>query len=137
MHASSHLRLLNAEEVRRLLPMDRAIDLMRTALIRVSQGRAIQPIRQMVRTPDGKGMMGWMPGPVIDPDRLGIKVITIFPGAVAQGLKSHQGVVLLFDPENGVPRAALEAGQITAVRTAAATAVATAALARPDARTLA
>jgi ornithine cyclodeaminase/alanine dehydrogenase-like protein (mu-crystallin family) len=133
---SSKLRLINRELVRELLPMPRCIDLMRDAFIQVSEGRAVQPIRQMVRTPDGKGMMGWMPGYTDGPGRLGIKVICIFPEAVAKGIPSHQGAVMLFDAEDGRPLALLDAAEITAIRTAAATAVATGALARADATSL-
>ncbi len=130
------LRLIDGRAVRALMPMDHCIGLMREAFACVSSGEAIQPIRQMVRTPDGAGMMGWMPGFTGEPKALGIKVISIFPGAVAQGIKSHQGVVLTFDPDNGRPLAMIDAAEITAIRTAAATAVATDLLARRDSRTL-
>jgi len=132
----SKLRLIGRELVRELLPMHRCIDLMRDAFIQVSEGRAIQPIRAAVRTPDGRGFMGWMPGYTDDPALLGIKVVSIFPGAVEHGIPSHQGAVMLFEAEYGRPLAMLDAGEITAIRTAAATAVATGALARADARTL-
>jgi ornithine cyclodeaminase/alanine dehydrogenase-like protein (mu-crystallin family) len=135
-HAPAKLRILGPQSVRDLLPMDRCIDLMRQAFIQVSQGRTVQPIRQMVRTPDNKGMMGWMPGYTADPARLGLKLITIFPGAVAQGIKSHQGAVLLFEAETGSILAVIDAAEITGIRTAAATAAATDALARADAKTL-
>jgi ornithine cyclodeaminase len=59
------------------------------------------------------------------------------PGNPARGLDAHQGLVTLFDGESGVPTAILDASAITAVRTAAVTAVATGLLARHDARTLA
>jgi ornithine cyclodeaminase len=130
------LRLINGHEVRELLPMDRCIELMRRAFTVVSEGRAEQPIRQMVRTQDGAGMMGWMPGFTADPPGLGLKLVTIFPGAVAKGIKSHQGVVMMFDAEDGRPLGVMDAAEITGIRTAAATAVATDALARPDASSL-
>jgi ornithine cyclodeaminase len=130
------LRLINSREVRELLPMDRCIELMRHAFKIVSEKRAEQPIRAMVRTQDGAGVLGWMPGFTADPARLGIKVVTIFPGAVAKGIKSHLGVVMLCDAEDGRPLAVIDAAEITGIRTAAATAAATDALARPDAKTL-
>jgi ornithine cyclodeaminase len=52
-------------------------------------------------------------------------------------MQSHQGLVILFDPDTGAPVAAVHAGEITAIRTAAASAVATDALARPDASRMA
>jgi ornithine cyclodeaminase len=133
----SQLRLLDAAAVRALLPMERCIGLMRDAFVLVSEGRALQPIRQKLSTPDARGLLGWMPGWTAEPERLGVKVISIFPEAVAKGVKSHQGVVMLFDAEDGRPLALLEAGEITAIRTAAATAAATDVLAPAEVSTLA
>jgi ornithine cyclodeaminase len=132
---STTLHLINGQAVRDLLPMDTCIALMRQAFTQVSEGRAAQPIRAMVRTTDGKGVMGWMPGFTEEPRRLGLKAVAIFPEAVAQGLKSHQGMVLLFEAVTGQPIAVVDAAEITGIRTAAATGAATEALARPDART--
>jgi ornithine cyclodeaminase len=66
-----------------------------------------------------------------------LKAICIIPGNPARGLDAHQGLVTLFDGETGVPTAILDASAVTAIRTAAVTAVATGLLARDDARTLA
>ena len=66
-----------------------------------------------------------------------LKAVAIFPGNSARGLDSHQGFVALFDGETGETRAILNAGAITAVRTAAVSGVATRLLAREDAATLA
>jgi ornithine cyclodeaminase len=133
---SSKLRLVGSHAVVELLPMDRCIELMRQAFSQVSAGQTAQPIRQAVWASDRAGMMGWMPGYTDNPRRLGLKAITIFPGAVAKGIKSHQGMVLLFEADTGQPLAVLDAAEITGIRTAAATAAATDALARPDAKTL-
>jgi ornithine cyclodeaminase len=78
-----------------------------------------------------------MPAALDDPPALGAKVITVFPGNDATPYDSHQGAVLLFDREYGRLIGILDASTITALRTAAVTAVATRELARPDARTLA
>ena len=66
-----------------------------------------------------------------------LKAVCIMPGNPARGLDAHQGLVTLFDGETGVPTAILDASAVTAVRTAAVTAVATRLLARGDARVLA
>jgi ornithine cyclodeaminase len=66
-----------------------------------------------------------------------LKAICVIPDNPARGLDAHQGTVTLFDGETGVPTAILDASAITAIRTAAVTAVATGALARTDAHTLA
>src|SRR5439155_2735695 len=67
----------------------------------------------------------------------GIKVVCIFPGNRARGLESHFGTVSLFDGETGAPLAIVDAGAVTAIRTAAVSAVSTRELARSDADRLA
>lgn len=129
------MRILNGADVRRLLPMRECIDLMRTAFLAVSEGKADQPIRRAVWTADRTGLLSLMPGHVHDPALLGIKLITVFPANVA--VSSHQGLVVLFDARTGTPQAIADAAEITAIRTAAATAAATDILARGDARVLA
>jgi ornithine cyclodeaminase len=131
------IQVINGAQVRALLPMDRCIGLMREAMALAIDDRARQPIRSTMPTPDGSGLIGLMPGFVPGPARLGVKVLTVFAGNHGSDLGSHQGMVLLFDAVSGEPRAIVEARQITAVRTAAASAVATDLLARPDARSLA
>lgn len=131
------IRLLNAAAVRRLLPMTDCIALMTEAFRAEAEGRTAQPIRAVVRADHGRGTLAWMPGAITGPDWLGIKVLTIFPGNFGTQLASHQGLMLLFDHADGRPVAIIDAREITAIRTAAATAAATDVLARRDARTLA
>ena len=130
------VRVLNAQAVRELLPYASCVDLMRKAMRLVAQGRARQPIRQMVAQTDGRGVLGWMPGYTDDPPWLGVKIVTVFPGNFGTAHGSHQGMVLLFETKNGAPKAIVEAREITAIRTAAATAVGTDVLARKTVKTL-
>ena len=131
------VRVLDAGAVRELLPMEACIDLMRNAFRAEAENRAIQPIRQALPLPDGKGALGMMPGITSNPDWLGIKVVSVFPGNFGTELGSHQGPVLLFDSSDGRLRAMIDGREITAIRTAAASAAATDVLARTDARSLA
>src|SRR5262249_32099805 len=88
----------------------------------------------------GKSLLGMMPaflGSRSAPGPMGLKVVAVFPGNHGTGFDSHQGVVVLFDTENGVPRAILDASEITSIRTAAASGGAPRLLAREDARALA
>ncbi len=78
-----------------------------------------------------------MPGAMGANAVFGAKLISVFQDNFAKGIQSHQGLVILFDPETGAPVCVVHAGEITAIRTAAASAVATDALARKDARRLA
>lgn len=128
------LLIIDRETVKALLPMGDCIALMREAMIALSSGATRQVLRQIIDLGDGAAF-GVMPGAASD--TFGAKLISIFPGNFAKGLQSHQGFVALFDPVSGEVVAMLHAGEITAIRTAAASAAATGALARPDAHRLA
>jgi ornithine cyclodeaminase len=117
--------------------MSECVDAMTDALRTLAVGGAVLPLRQVVRLPNGRDAFALMPAVLDEPSALGAKVITVFPGNDATPYDSHQGAVLLFDTEYGRLIGILDASTITALRTAAVTAVATRLLARPDARTLA
>lgn len=130
--------LLGHEEVVALLPMRECVALMRDALVALAEGRVHQPLRTIVRPPGAEGVMGLMPAYAANPRAaFGLKAICIFPGNAARGMDSHQGAVLLFGAESGELLAVVDASAVTAVRTAAVSAVATQALAREDACELA
>ena len=129
--------IINDEQVRRLLPMDECIEAMERALTTLAADDAVQPLRAAMWQPDRAGLLGVMPGYLGEPRALGIKVVTIFPGNHGTDLDAHQGVVLLFDTTNGRLLAVMDATEITGIRTAAVSAVATRLLARPDAADLA
>ena len=132
------VRVLDEEEVRRLLPMDVCIDLMADVLAALAREELYNPLRSVVRPTGESSLMGLMPAHRRGDSALwSLKALTIFPGNSARGLDSHQGFVALFDGGTGAPRALMNAGAITAVRTAAVSGVATRVLARADARTLA
>jgi ornithine cyclodeaminase/alanine dehydrogenase-like protein (mu-crystallin family) len=124
-------------DVARLLPMDACIEVIAEAMRTTSLGGAVLPLRSVVWMPDRTGMIGLMPGFLGPPASLGLKVVSIFPGNHGTGYDSHQGVVMLFDVQHGFPLAIMDASSITAIRTAAASGVATRALARDDAGDLA
>src|SRR5437879_2830453 len=105
-------------------------------MIALSMCETRQLLRSILHFEDGR-MFGVMPGAMGEAAAFGAKVISVFPQNFAAGLPSHQGVVLVFDPQTGALACVADAGEVTAIRTAAASAVATDALARPDARRLA
>jgi len=127
---------VSAEEVARLLPYEECVPLMREAMIALSDGRTRQLLRSILDLPESRAF-GVMPGAMLDDSTFGAKLVSVYPGNFAKGAPSHQGVVALFDPETGAPSAILDAGEITAIRTAAASAAATNALARREASHLA
>ncbi len=105
-------------------------------MIAFSKGETLQHLRSILPLSDGR-LFGIMPGALGPQAPFGAKLISVFHENFAKGRQSHQGLVILFDPDTGAPVCAAHAGEITAIRTAAASAVATAALARPDARRMA
>ncbi len=128
---------VNEAGVHELLPMDVCAELMREALAALSRGDVVLPLRSKLGLPDGSGLLGLMPGYVASPSAFGLKVVSVMPANRGSGYDSHQGVVMLFGVEHGEPLAILDAGAITAIRTAAASAAATRVLAREDAGDLA
>jgi ornithine cyclodeaminase len=130
--------VLTRAEVERLMPMRECIELMRNALASLARGEADLPLRTVMRMPDGNSFLAVMPGRLSGKDAsLGLKAVAIFPGNAQLGLDTHQGAVLLLDPQTGRPAGLMDAASITAIRTAAVSGVATDALALPDASHLA
>src|SRR5262245_1126809 len=129
--------VVNQSEVPRLLPMDACMEAMARALQSVTLGESVLPLRQIIMLPGQAAAFGAMPAYLGSPPAVGLKAITVFPGNHGTELDSHQGAVLLFEAERGRLLAVLDASSITAIRTAAVSAVATRALARPEAGDLA
>lgn len=130
------IRFIDRDEVARRLTYDLCIPIVRNAMIAFSRGQTRQLLRSILPLSEGH-LFGVMPGALGADAPFGAKLVSVFQENSAQGKQSHQGVVVLFDPETGAPVCIVHAGEITAIRTAAASAVATEALARPDAHRLA
>jgi ornithine cyclodeaminase/alanine dehydrogenase-like protein (mu-crystallin family) len=131
------VRILSGPEIARLLSMPDCVEAVEGALRALACGEAVQPLRGVAWLPDRHGLLATMPGYLAPAQALGLKAITVMPGNLGTPFESHQGVVLLFEPGHGRLRAILDASSITAIRTAAASGVATRALAREDAGDLA
>ena len=129
--------IINQAEVLQLLPMHECIDVMAAALKTLAHGQAILPLRPVLWLPDKVGALGLMPSYLGDVKAMGLKVVSVFPGNHGTEYDSHQGAVMLFETEHGRLLAIIDASEITAIRTAATTAVATRLLARADAGDLA
>jgi len=134
----SMVRVLDEHAVRRLLPMADCIEAMDEALRSLARGEVYNPLRPVFRPPNEPSLMGLMPAHRGgDAAWWSLKALTIVPGNSSRGLDSHQGFVALFDGDTGEPKVLMNAGGITAVRTAAVSGVATRLLAREDVKTLA
>ena len=128
------LLILDSQQIARLLPMAECIELMSDALASLARGEVFQPLRTIVRPPDARGLLGLMPAYRNgEHGAFGLKAICVFPGNPSIGKDAHQGMVILFNQETGEPLALMNASEITAIRTAAVSAVATRLLAREDA----
>lgn len=130
------MRFIDHEEVARRLTYEVAIPIVREAMIAFSTGETRQLLRSIIPLAQGR-MFGIMPGALGERAPFGAKIISVYPENFEAGLQSHQGVIVLFEPESGAPVCVVHAGEVTAIRTAAASAVATDALARPEASRMA
>lgn len=131
------LIVLGEREVFELLPVADCIEVMEGAFRTVAAGGFAQPQRLIAWLPGGRGAIGTMPGYLASPDAIAAKVITVFPQNRAAGLESHQGSVLLHETQTGKPLAVVHAGAVTAIRTAAVSALATRLLSNESATVLA
>lgn len=129
--------IINQTEVRQLLPMGECMDVMAEALRTLARGDAILPLRPTMWLPDNASALGMMPSYLgADIKAIGLKVITVFPANDGTEYDSHQGAVMLFETEHGRLLAIMDASEITAIRTASVSGVATRLLARDDAHDL-
>jgi ornithine cyclodeaminase len=129
--------VIDQQAVSRLLSMDACMAAMAEALAALAGGEALMPLRTVVWLPDRSGALAAMPSVLPSAGVLGIKVITVFPGNAGTAFDSHQGAVLLFEGQHGRLQAIVDATEVTAIRTAAVSGVATRLLAREDAGDLA
>ena len=123
-------------EVRATLDYEGCIAAVRAAMAELTADGKPQPLRSIVEIAPSR-LFGLMPGSLAAPRGFGAKVLSVFGDPAAPGRSAHRGVVVLFDRESGQLSCIADAGEVTEIRTAAASAVATDALARRDARTLA
>jgi ornithine cyclodeaminase/alanine dehydrogenase-like protein (mu-crystallin family) len=138
MLAVMSFRVLTSAEIERLLPMGECIEVVADAFIALEQGEMAQPLRTVWMPPEANGGMAWMPARRGGAEPLyGMKVLCVIPDNPTRGLDGHQGQVLLSDGVTGQLRALLDASAVTAIRTAAVSALATRLLAREGASRLA
>lgn len=120
-------------EVRQLLPMAECIEVIEEMFKTLARGKALLPLRAVVSTPDKIGVLAQMPGYLGSTyNVIGGKFITVFPRNLSTQYESHQGCILLFECVNGRLLAVIDASSVTAIRTAAASAVASKILARKN-----
>jgi ornithine cyclodeaminase/alanine dehydrogenase-like protein (mu-crystallin family) len=130
--------VLSEHDVRELLDMESCIEAMGEVLASLARDELFQPLRSVARPPDAGGFIGLMPAyRGGSSSAYSLKEIVVVPDNPTRGLDAHQGSVILHDGETGQLVALLNASPVTEIRTAAVSAVATRALARPDAQRVA
>ena len=130
--------VLSDSEVRRLLDMESCVAAMEEVLTSLARGELFQPLRSIEWPPGAGGGIGLMPSYRGGTEAAyALKEIVVTPDNPTRGLDAHQGAVLLHNGETGELIAVMNASPITAIRTAAVSAVATRALAQKDAKRVA
>ncbi len=129
------LEILTGEAIFDSVSMEACIDLMAETMRGVSGGEARLPARSVVALDDAGNLLLDMPGAIDRPAVFGSKLLSYFPANST--LPMIQGVIILFEASTGRPVAVIDAVSVTALRTAAASGMATCLLAREDASTLA
>jgi ornithine cyclodeaminase/alanine dehydrogenase-like protein (mu-crystallin family) len=132
--SSDKLLFLDEAEVRAVLSYDDLIPAIRQALMDLSAGRAIQPLRSVLQIAEHTGWFAVMPA-VYD-GVMGAKMVTFYPGNAASGKPTHMAMIQLFRADTGESLAVMDGRLITEMRTAAVSAVAVDCLARRDAKVL-
>lgn len=127
--------VIDENQVRETLTIAALMPVMEKALIDFSAGRVTQPVRRMLEVAEHGGLFA--PMPVIMDDVVGVKALTYYPGNTRRGIPTHHAQILLFRAATGEPLATIDGRLITEMRTAAVSALATRAMAAPDARSLA
>ena len=128
--------LLNQQQVETLLDLERLIEALAPAMVDLSTGAVSMPQRVVTPVPGEDGLLADMPVYVPSAGALSSKLVTVYPHNPQQGLPGHQALVLLFDPTTGTPLVLMDGTAITAMRTAAGSALATRLLARPESEVL-
>jgi ornithine cyclodeaminase/alanine dehydrogenase-like protein (mu-crystallin family) len=127
--------ILDRNDIRTLVPMRDAIELMKVAFRELSAGRAESPLRSSVPVADGAVML-LMPAYVPAEGALGFKMVSVFEGNREKGIPTISAMVCLVDDQTGAPAALMNGAYLTALRTGAVSGAATDLLARPDAKNL-
>jgi alanine dehydrogenase len=131
------IHILSRQDVQQALPMEEAVEAMKSAFAQLSTGQADVPLRAAVPVKQHNGVTLFMPAYLAIDDQMAVKIVSVFNDNPAKGLPLIHALVVVVDAETGRPSAVMDGGHLTALRTGAASGAATDLLARSDARTVA
>jgi ornithine cyclodeaminase len=129
--------VLSRRDVEAALDPDRLVDAVAAAMAELSAGRASVPGRTGAEVPEVGGVLIAMPAHLPLAGALTAKLVALFPQNAARGIPTHRAIIAAFDPETGTPEAVMDGEVVTAMRTAAGSALSARLLAREDAAVLA
>jgi ornithine cyclodeaminase len=127
--------VLSAADVTAVLDLDRLVDVVKAAMVDLSDDRVSMPSRVAANVVERDALLAAMPAYLPSAAALTTKLVSLFPHNTDR--PTHQALICSFDPDNGTPLAVMDGTVVTAARTAAGSALATRLLARPDASVVA
>jgi len=126
--------ILDRKAVESLVDMREAIKAIEKVFLEFHEGKAVSPKRLIIDVAKHKGLMYYMPSYLSESESLAIKIVAQYDENLKYGLPTILASILLSDPQNGKPLAMMEGAYLTALRTGAASGVATKYLARRDSK---
>jgi alanine dehydrogenase len=129
--------VLSRRDVEAALDPDRLVDVVAAAMADMSAGNGSVPNRTAAEVREVGGALIAMPAYVAGAGALAAKLVAMFPENAKRGLPTHRAIVAVFDPASGTPEAVMDGEVVTAMRTAAGSALSARLLAREDAAVLA
>lgn len=131
------LKMLSRDDVARAVSMAEAIKAVKKGFIQLSAGMAEVPLRIQVPVKKRSGVTLFMPAYLTRSETVGAKIVSVFPNNRRRGLPTIHALVIVVDAKTGQPQAAMDGTYLTALRTGAASGLATDLLARKDSRVVA
>lgn len=126
--------ILTQMDVKLLLNMNEAIDVIEKAFVELANETTALPLRQSIGSDRHNGVVLFMPSYLFTMESLALKIASVYPNnPIKHKLPTVSALVILIDPKTGTPLAVMDGTYLTAIRTGAASGVATKHLARKDA----
>ncbi|NQT80463.1 MAG: hypothetical protein HQ555_08760 [Candidatus Aminicenantes bacterium] len=128
------LKILSRNDVAQAVNMAEAIKTVKKAFIQLSSGKADVPLRTQIQVKKQSGATLFMPAYLAESEAMGAKIVSIFPNNQSKKLPTIHAVVIVVETETGRPLSIMDGTYLTALRTGAASGVATDFLSRQDSR---
>ncbi|MFC2169020.1 ornithine cyclodeaminase family protein [Acidobacteriota bacterium] len=128
------LKILNQNDIKKSVSMIQAIHAVKKAFIQLSLGKAVVPLRTKISVKKHKGETLFMSAYLADSHSLGAKIVSVFPGNLEKRMSTIHALMIVVDAKTGLPEAIMDGAFLTALRTGAASGLATDFLATKDAR---